>query len=155
MNSRGGGGHSTFMWTGRGGAAGGRKMDPVAMRSVHKKCTLSQYTFTKNVHNAYTLSQYCTVAQWARMQLNCAKIIFYVIIFENWGFKGNLTRRIWLEYFQRCMTSSWYRFLIGRPKYEQYFKYEQLFSIEVFYPCVEDFFIHLFGGKFQFGHEFQ
>ena len=34
------------------------------------------------------------VAQWARMQLNCAKIIFYVIIFENWGFKGNLTRRI-------------------------------------------------------------
>ena len=30
----GGGGHSTFMWT--GGAAGGRKPDPVAMRSVHK-----------------------------------------------------------------------------------------------------------------------
>ena len=45
-------------------------------------------------------------AQWARMQLNCAKIMFYVIIFENWGFKGNLTRRICLEYFQRCMTSS-------------------------------------------------
>ena len=33
-------------------------------------------------------------AQWARMQLNCAKIISNVIIFENWGFKANLTRRI-------------------------------------------------------------
>ena len=154
MNSRGGGGHSTFMWTGGGVPLGVGKW------------TLSQCArCTKNApcHNIpllkmfimHTLSQYCTVAQWARMQLNCAKIIFYVIIFENWGFKGNLTRRIWLEYFQRCMTSSWYRFLIGRPKYEQYFKYEQLFSIEVFYPCVEDFFIHLFGGKFQFGHEFQ
>ena len=41
----GGGGHSTFMWT--GGAAGGRKPDPVAMRSVHKKYTLSQYTLLK------------------------------------------------------------------------------------------------------------
>ena len=40
------------MWTG-GGAAGGRKPDPVAMRSVHKIYTLSQYI---------TLSQYCTVA---------------------------------------------------------------------------------------------
>ena len=93
-----------------------------------------------------------TVAQWARMQLNCAKIIFNVIIFENWGFKGNLTRRIWLEYFQSCMTSSWYRFLIGRLKYEQFIKYVQLFSIQ---PCVEEFFIHLFCGKFKFGHEFQ
>ena len=41
----GGGGHSTFMWT--GGAAGGRKPDPVAMRSVHKKYTLSQYNLLK------------------------------------------------------------------------------------------------------------
>ena len=93
-----------------------------------------------------------TSAQWARMQLNCAKIMFYVIIFENWGFKGNLTRRICLEYFQRCMTSSWYRFPIGRLKYENFFKYEQLFSIE---PCVEKFFIHLFCGHFKFGQEFQ
>ena len=36
------------MWTGGGGgAAGGRKPDPVAMRSVHKKYTLSQYTLLK------------------------------------------------------------------------------------------------------------
>ena len=28
------------------------------------------------------------VAQWARMKLNCAKSIVYVIIFENWGLKG-------------------------------------------------------------------
>ena len=41
----GGGGHSTFMW--EGGAAGGRKPDPVAMRSVHKIYTLSQYTLLK------------------------------------------------------------------------------------------------------------
>ena len=61
-------------------------------------------------------------AQWARMQLNCTKIIFYVIIFENWGFMGTLTRRIWLEYFQRCMTSSWYRFQIGHLNYEFFFK---------------------------------
>ena len=41
----GGGGHSTFMWT--GGAAGCRKPDPVAKRSVHTKYTLSQYTLLK------------------------------------------------------------------------------------------------------------
>ena len=45
--------------------------------------------------------------------------------------------------------------MIGRLKYEQFFKYEQLFSIEAFYPCVEEFFIHLFCGKCKFGHEFQ
>ena len=43
----GGGWHSTFMWTG-GGCRWGRKPDPVAMRSVHKKYTLSQYTLLKN-----------------------------------------------------------------------------------------------------------
>ena len=39
----GGGGHSTFKWTGGGGggAAGVWKPDPVAMRSAHKKYTLS------------------------------------------------------------------------------------------------------------------
>ena len=60
----GGGGHSTFMWQGGGGGVtdtGGRKPDPVAMRSVHKKHTLSQYTLLKNVH-MHTLSQYFTVA---------------------------------------------------------------------------------------------
>ena len=44
-----------------GGAAGGRKIDPVAMRSVHKKYTLSQYTLLK-MFILHTLSQYCTVA---------------------------------------------------------------------------------------------
>ena len=53
--------HSTFMWTGGGGAAGGRKPDPVANRSVHKKYTLLQYTLLKKIH-MHTLSQYCTVA---------------------------------------------------------------------------------------------
>ena len=53
-------------------------------------------------------------------------------MFENGGgggVKDYLTRRIWLEYFQRCMTLSWYRFLIGRHKYEYEPKYENLFSI--------------------------
>ena len=41
----GGGGHSTFIWT--GGAAGGRKPDPVTNHSARKKYTLSQYTLLK------------------------------------------------------------------------------------------------------------
>ena len=59
----GGGGGGTRLSCGRGGggAAGGRKPDPVAMRSVHKKYTLSQYTLLKKIH-MHTLSQYCTVA---------------------------------------------------------------------------------------------
>ena len=40
----GGGGALDFHVDGGGGAAGGRKPDPVAMRSVHKIYTLSQYT---------------------------------------------------------------------------------------------------------------
>ena len=43
----GGGGALDFHVDGGGGAAGGRKPDPVAMRSVHKKYTLSQYTLLK------------------------------------------------------------------------------------------------------------
>ena len=50
-----------FHVDGGGGAAGGRKPDPVANRSVRKKYTLSQYTLLNNVH-MHTLSQYCTVA---------------------------------------------------------------------------------------------
>ena len=43
----GGGGALDPHVDGGGGAAGGRKPDPVAMRSVHKKYTLSQYTLLK------------------------------------------------------------------------------------------------------------
>ena len=68
-----GGGALDFHVDGGGGAAGGRKPDPVAMRSVHKKYTLSQYTLLKKNH-MHTLSQYCTVAQWARNEQKCAKI---------------------------------------------------------------------------------
>ena len=51
----GGGGHSTSIWTGR--AAGGRKHDPVAKRSVHKKYTLSQYIFyTQQKSYAYPVA---------------------------------------------------------------------------------------------------
>ena len=42
-----GGGTRLSCGRGGGGAAGGRKPDPVAMRSVHKKYTLSQYTLLK------------------------------------------------------------------------------------------------------------
>ena len=49
------------------------------------------------------------------------------------------------------MTSSWYRFLIGRLKYEQFVKYEQLFSIE---PCVEKFFIIYFVEMLSLGRNF-
>ena len=45
------------------------------------------------------------------------------------------------------MTSSWYWFLIGRLKYEYEPKYETLISIEA---CAEEFFTHLFCGKFKF-----
>ena len=44
---RGGGGGGTRLSCGPGGATGGRKPDPVAMRSVHKIYTLSQYTLLK------------------------------------------------------------------------------------------------------------
>ena len=44
----GGGGALDFHVDGGGGTAGGRKPDPVAMRSVHKKYTLSQYNLLKN-----------------------------------------------------------------------------------------------------------
>ena len=67
----GGGGHSTFIWTGGGGAAGGRKPDPVANHLARKKYTLSQYTLLKLSYaypvlvrtdslfcKNYTLSQY-------------------------------------------------------------------------------------------------
>ena len=57
----GGGGGGTRLSCGRGGAAGGRKPDPVAMRSVHKIYTLSQYPLLKKIH-IHTLSQYCTIA---------------------------------------------------------------------------------------------
>ena len=49
----GGGGHSTFMWT--GGAAVGRKPDPVANRSVHKNTPVTIY-LTKNVQYAYPVA---------------------------------------------------------------------------------------------------
>ena len=65
----GGGGHSTFIWT--GGAAGGRKPDPVTNHSSRQKYTLSQYTLLKLSYaypvlvrtgslfcKKYTLSQY-------------------------------------------------------------------------------------------------
>ena len=45
----GGGGALDFHVDGGGGAAGGRKPDPVAMRSVHKIYTLSQYTLLKKI----------------------------------------------------------------------------------------------------------
>ena len=49
----GGGGALDFHVDGGGGAAGGRKPDPVAMRSVNKKYTLSQYTLQKQHSYAY------------------------------------------------------------------------------------------------------
>ena len=42
-----GGGALDFHVDGGGGCRWGRKPDPVAMRSVHKKYTLSQYTLLK------------------------------------------------------------------------------------------------------------
>ena len=58
----GGGGGGTRLSCGRGvPAAEGRKPDPVANRSVHKKYTLLQYTLLKKFI-MHTLSQYCTVA---------------------------------------------------------------------------------------------
>ena len=60
--------HSTFMWT--GGAAGARKPDPVAMRLVHKKYTLSQYTLLKNVY-AYPVAYPVAGAQIAACHKNC------------------------------------------------------------------------------------
>ena len=57
-----GGGGGTRLSCGQGGgAAGGRKPDPVAMRSVHKKIHPVTIYLTKKIH-MHTLSQYCTVA---------------------------------------------------------------------------------------------
>ena len=47
QNIPGGGGALDFHLDGRGGAAGGRKPDPVSNRSARKKYTLSQYTLLK------------------------------------------------------------------------------------------------------------
>ena len=51
---------------GGGGAAGGRKMDPVAMRSVHKKIHPVTIYLTKNFHNAYPVAilhrRWCPIA---------------------------------------------------------------------------------------------
>ena len=85
------------------------------------------------------------------MELNCAKIICYVILFEKRYFRGNLTRRIWLEYFQSYMTSSSYRFLIGGIKV---WIWTQIWAIIFIESRVEELFIHLCCGKFKFWCEF-
>ena len=78
-NSRGGG---TRLSCGRGGAAGGRKPDPVAMCSVHKNTPCHNIPYQKKTH-MHTLSQYCTVAQLARMIPKCAKISFNSILMSR------------------------------------------------------------------------
>ena len=66
-------GHSTFIWTGGGGAAGGRKPDPVTNHSARKKYTLSQYTLLK-LSYAYpvlvrTDSLFCCVSSYIHKYL--------------------------------------------------------------------------------------